>query len=203
MRSFALSKTANTLPLAAALLLLAGCSYAGQERQQSAAPQQNSQAAAPQPSQQAAARPLPSAARPAVSPEAFVSDLYRQHDAERSPFFQTEDRARVDEYFEKSLADLIWKDAVESKGEVGALGFDPLYNAQDSEIKNFAVRTVGQTEGKAEVAATFENFGKKQRIVYRLTAAGADWKITEIDYGGGTTLLKTLKEHFAQPGGDN
>jgi hypothetical protein len=197
MSNFAPSRTANTLSLAAALLLLAGCSYAGQERQPSAAPspsQQNSQAAASRQSPQTAAQPSPSAARASAPPDALVSDLYKQHDAERGPFFQTEDRARVDRYFDKTLADLIWKDAVESKGEVGALGADPLYNAQDTEIKNFSVRTVSQSDGKAEVAAVFENFGEKQRIVYRLVAVGADWKIAEIDYGGGTTLSKMLKQ---------
>lgn len=189
--------TTNTLSLAAALLLLSSCSHAGQGdvRQSAATPQQqqNSPAAAQQ-SPPAAAQPSPSAARPAVAPEAFVRDLYKEHDAERSPFFQTDDRARVDRYFEKKLADLIWKDAVESKGEVGALGADPLYNAQDTEIKNFSLSAVGQGEGRAEVAATFENFGEKQRIVYRLVAVGADWKIAEIDYGGGTTLSKMLKQ---------
>lgn len=190
--------TTNTLSLAAALLLLSSCSHAGQGELKPAASspaqQQNSPAAAQQ-SPPAAAQPSPSAAaRPAVAPEAFVRDLYKEHDAERSPFFQTEDRARVDRHFDKSLADLIWKDAVESKGEVGALGADPLYNAQDTEIKNFNVRTVSQSEGRAEVAATFDNFGEKQRIVYRLVAAGADWKIADIDYGEGTTLSKMLKQ---------
>ncbi|HLL75691.1 MAG TPA: DUF3828 domain-containing protein [Pyrinomonadaceae bacterium] len=189
-------KTTETLSLAAALLLLSGCSHAGQERPQAAAPsatQQNSASAAQQ-NPQAPAQPSPTAARPTTPPEAFVSNIYKEHDADRSPFFQTEDRARVDRYFDKALADLIWKDAVESKGEVGALGADPLYNAQDTEIKNFSTRTVKQEDGKAEVAATFDNFGQKQRIVYRLVSVGADWKIAEIDYGGGTTLSKMLKQ---------
>ena len=189
-------RATKTLAPAAALLLLAGCSHAGQGALQSAAPspaQQNSATAAQQ-SPQATTQPSPSAARPGVSPEAFVRELYREHDAERSPFFQTKDRALVDRYFEKKLADLIWKDAVESQGEVGALGADPLYNAQDMEIKKFVIRTVSQTDDKAEVAATFENFGEKQRIVYRLVAVGADWKIAEIDYGGGTILSKMLKQ---------
>ena len=195
-------QTTKTLPLAAALLLLAGCSSAGREEQQPpAAAQQNSQAAAPQGQQAATPQPSPAAARPAASPEAVVGDLYKQHDADRSPFFQTDDRARVDKYFDKALADLIWKEAQSSKGEVGALGADPLYNAQDTEIKKFAVRTVSQTDGKAEVAVTFENFGQKQRILYRLVAAGADWKIADIDYGDGTTLAKMIKEYFAQAGG--
>ena len=191
---------AKTLSLAA-LLLLANCSQAVREKQQTAgapaAPQNSQAAAAPQ-----GAQPSPAAARPAVAPESVVGDLYKQHDAERSPFFQAEDRALVDKYFEKGLADLIWKDAVEAEGGVGALGADPLYDAQDSEIKKFAVGKAGQSGDKAEVAVTFENFGKKQRIAYRLVAVGADWKIADIDYGNGTTLSKMLREHFALAGGD-
>ena len=45
----------------------------------------------------------------------------------------------VDKYFVKSLADLIWKDAHGPKGEVGAIDGDPLYDAQDMEIKKFAI----------------------------------------------------------------
>ena len=67
-----------------------------------------------------------------LSPKALVADLYRQHNQKHSPFFQTRSRARVDQYFTKLLADLIWKDAHGSKGEVGALDGDPLYNAQDT-----------------------------------------------------------------------
>jgi len=59
-----------------------------------------------------------------LSPKALVADLYRQHNQKHSPFFQTRSRARVDQYFTKLLADLIWKDAHGSKGEVGALDGD-------------------------------------------------------------------------------
>src|SRR5688572_14184700 len=75
----------------------------------------------------------------AAAAEAVVADLYKQHDAKKSPFYQTKNRALVDKYFTKQLADMIWKGAVESAGEIGALGADPLYDAQDTEIKNFAV----------------------------------------------------------------
>lgn len=67
-------------------------------------------------------------------PTLWVVDLYRQHNRKRSPFFQTRSRALINKYFAKALADLIWKDAMKAKGEVGALGADPLYDAQDTEI---------------------------------------------------------------------
>ena len=60
---------------------------------------------------------------PQSSPEALVSDLYKQ---KSSPFFQTKDHGLVSKYFSERLAQLIWKDAVSSKGEVGALDFDPV-----------------------------------------------------------------------------
>ena len=73
------------------------------------------------------------------TPEALVADLYRVHKAKRGPFFQSRNRALVNKYFEKDLAYLIWNDAVKSKGEVGVIDGDPLYDAQDMEIKHFAI----------------------------------------------------------------
>src|SRR5437867_8570740 len=74
-----------------------------------------------------------------MSPNELVADLYKQHERKHSPFFQTRSRAALYKYFEKSLADMIWKDAVTSKKEVGVIDGDPLYDAQDMEIKKFAI----------------------------------------------------------------
>src|SRR6267378_1579578 len=92
-----------------------------------------------------------------TSPDALVKALYWQHDHKHSPFFQTRSRALLYKYFEKSLADLISKDAVGSKGEVGAIDGDPLYDAQDMEIKKFAIGKPSYESGKAKVTVTFEN----------------------------------------------
>jgi hypothetical protein len=83
-----------------------------------------------------------------LSPDALVSDLYKAAKQKHSPFFQTRSRALLYKYFEKSLADLIWKDAVHSKGEVGAIDGDPLYDAQDIEIKKFAIKKPKYEEGR-------------------------------------------------------
>lgn len=128
-----------------------------------------------------------------LSPDALVADLYRQHDRKRSPFFQTRSRARVDRYFEKSLADMIWKDAVTSKSEVGALDGDPLYDAQDMEIKKFAINKPSYEEGKAKVVVSFENFGQQKTFVYVLISGRTGWKIRDIEYGEGRTLRGYLK----------
>ncbi|MEP6947457.1 MAG: DUF3828 domain-containing protein [Acidobacteriota bacterium] len=139
-----------------------------------------------------------SAQSPVAMPETLVAELYKAHDAQKSPFFQTKDRSLVDKYFSKPLADLIWKDAISSGNEVGAIDGDPLYNAQDVEIKNFAVGK-GEVKGdKANVPVTFTNFGKKQSIIFALVTVNGGWKIENIIYGNGENLLKWLKE----PAGD-
>lgn len=134
---------------------------------------------------------------PASAAAALVADLYKQHDGKKSPFFQTKNRALVDKYFTKQLADLIWKDATSSKGEVGAIDGDPLYNAQDMEIKNFAV---GKAEIKGDsgtVPVTFTNFGKKVTVTFSVKQAGGAWKIDNILYGADSgSLMQWLKDTY-------
>jgi hypothetical protein len=134
-----------------------------------------------------------STAAAANTPDALVGDLYRAHKQKRGPFFQTRSRALVDKYFAKPLADLIWKDAVTSKGEVGAIDGDPLYDAQDFEIKNFAIGKPTIDGTNAKVNVTFVNIGEKKTIVFLLTKGAAGWRINDIDYGGGRTLVSEFK----------
>ena len=133
------------------------------------------------------------AASPRMSPNALVADLYRAHNHKHSPFFQTRSRALLYKYFEKSLADLIWQDAIRSKGEVGAIDGDPLYNAQDMDIKKFAIGKPIYQGGKARVNVTFENFGQHKMIVFVLVNGRAGWLIDDLDWGDGNTLRGTLK----------
>ncbi|MEQ1643044.1 MAG: DUF3828 domain-containing protein [Pyrinomonadaceae bacterium] len=130
--------------------------------------------------------------------EALVADLYKQHDAKKSPFFQTKTRALVDKYFTRPLADLIWKDANNSSGEVGAIDGDPLYNAQDMEIKNFAI---GKAETKGDtgtVPVTFTNAGRKVTINYSVKQVSGAWKIDNINYGADSgSLMQWLRETYA------
>src|SRR6266852_6285172 len=123
-----------------------------------------------------------------LSPNALVADLYRVHDRKHRPFFQTRSRALLYKYFEKGLADMIWKDAVNSKGEVGAFDGDPLYDAQDMEIKKFAIGTPSYADGKATVKVTFENFGQPKSFTFILVNGRTGWRISDIDYGESGTL---------------
>lgn len=129
------------------------------------------------------------------SPSALVADLYRQHDAKKSPFFQDKNRALVDKYFTRATADLIWKDSTTSGGEVGALDGDPLYDAQDTEIKKFLIGKASIAGTKATVPVTFTNFGQKKTVTFALVKENGKWKIDDIGYGADYTLVSMLKEN--------
>ena len=127
-----------------------------------------------------------------MSPRALVADLYRQH-KKQSPFFQRRSRALLDKYFARELANLLWQDAQSSGDEVGALDGDPLYNAQDMDIKNFSIQEGIGGPRMVVVPVSFENFAQKHEIKFRLFSGGGTWRIANIEYDDGSTLLDILK----------
>jgi Protein of unknown function (DUF3828) len=137
-------------------------------------------------------------AKAQTTPEALVAALYKAHDRNQSPFFQTKSRALIDRYFERSLADLIWKDAKEANGEIGAIEADPLYNAQDTKITGFTIHRAEITGDKAEVLVTFLNYREKSNIVFSLVQTPSGWKISDIKYSKGMHLLGFYKGEAAQ-----
>ena len=70
------------------------------------------------------------------SPKDLVAQLYRAHGSKHDPL---DDTALLGHYFDPALLNLYLKDRREAKGEVGRLDGDPLYNAQEIEIKDFSI----------------------------------------------------------------
>jgi Protein of unknown function (DUF3828) len=129
----------------------------------------------------------------ATSPTKVVTDLYNAHKGKADPLQYPASKKLLGAYFEKGLLSLYLKDQSESKGEVGKLDFDPLYNAQDFEIKDFSVGLVAQQKDSAEVAASFKNMGTSEKIVFLLSNTAEGWRITDIKYSDGRTLKGILK----------
>jgi len=127
-----------------------------------------------------------------TTPRATVVDLYKKHDAKQSPFWQKKSRARVDRYFTKQLADLIWKDAHGPDDEAPVLDGDPLYDAQDTQIKGFRIGLATVKGSTADVRVTFTNFKEKKGLRFALTRVGSSWKIENIFYDRGGSLLEWL-----------
>jgi hypothetical protein len=119
-----------------------------------------------------------------------VAQLYQAHRSKHDPLDETQLLGR---YFDAALLKLYLKDKREAKGEVGRLDGDPLYNAQDIEIKDFSVSSPETAGGEARVTVHFKNLGKPAHIVYVLNRTADGWRINDIRYDDGSSLKKILQ----------
>jgi hypothetical protein len=133
---------------------------------------------------------------PVISfPETVVKELYRVHRNGYGHVFEKQGRKQQQRFFDQKLAALIWKDLTETpEGEVGNLDFDPLFSAQDTQIKNFHIGAAAVKGDSATVPVTFLNFNQKVRIEFRLVNTKQGWKVSNILYGGGSDLVKILSQ---------
>ncbi|HEX6563155.1 MAG TPA: hypothetical protein VF020_02670 [Chthoniobacterales bacterium] len=129
----------------------------------------------------------------ATSPTKIVTDLYHAHNGKADPLKHPASKKLLGAYFEKGLLSRFLKEQSESKGEVGKLDFDPLYAAQDFDIKDFSVALVAEQKDSAEVLASFKNIGTSEKIVFLLSPTAQGWRITDIKYSDGSTLQEILK----------
>ena len=125
-----------------------------------------------------------------LSPKDLVAQLYQAHRSKHDPLDETPLLGR---YFDTALLKLYLKDRSEAKGEVGRLDGDPLYNAQDMDIKDFSVSAPEITDGEARVTVNFKNLDKPTRVVFMLSRTANSWKISDIRYDDGSSLKKILE----------
>jgi len=143
-----------------------------------------------------------------VAPDAVVKNFYATHDAGKSPFFQSKNRALVDRYFTRELADLIWKDALcqQKNGGICNLDFNVPYATNGGDRKDASQFKIGKPEyGEgnlqlADVPVTFKLFATKANpgetitIIYRLEQGKAkDWKISDIFFPANDESSSSLK----------
>lgn len=133
------------------------------------------------------------AAPAATSPTKVVIDLYRAHKEKPDPLEYPASKKLLGAYFERHLLSLYLKDQTDSKGEVGKLDFDPLYDAQDFEIKDFSIVLAAQKDHGAEVMASFKNMGSSQKVRFLLLNTAEGWRISDVKYSDGRSLAEILK----------
>ncbi len=133
------------------------------------------------------------------APDVLVANLYRQNEK----VFQPRSRALLDKYFEKSLADLIWKALLrwESSGDSEIEDFDyVLYNFGAGGDVTVTKPIIGKPsyEGRnaqVNVSYTVSSVGVpksvryKETIIFLLAAGETGWKIRDIKYDGGKKSL--------------
>lgn len=129
----------------------------------------------------------------AASPDGVVRELYRVHRNGYGRVFEKRGRKNQQNFFDKNLAGLIWKDLTETPADmVGNLDFDPLYNAQDTHITRLRIGSPVVDGEKVSVPVSFNNYGKPNNIKFMMVNEGGVWKIANIDYGDDFNLVKIL-----------
>jgi hypothetical protein len=136
-------------------------------------------------------------------PEELIKDLYKTHEKDHDPILSGKSRRLLDKYFDKKLANLIWKDLSTRRNEIGVIDFDIFYNTQDPMIKNLSVNSAKIEGTKATVPVTFTNGGAKETVTYLLTQQNSAWKITDIKYHNAGSLLKIFRENEQISSADN
>lgn len=102
--------------------------------------------------------------------------------------FVIENKAAKAKYLSKSLVALWAKaDARTKKGDGGPVGFDPVTNSQDPDVKSFKVAAEKQEGDKATIAVTIEAHQRDARanladktIRYDFVREAGQWKIDDI-----------------------
>lgn len=127
---------------------------------------------------------MAAAADPAL-PDVVVRGLYGPYlpggDEDRSV---VQNRTVQDAVLSKALNALVRKAAEREKNDSigGILGFDPVVNGQDYEIKNLAVRAESMDGNKsAVVIVTFKNFDKATKLRYAMVFENGGWRVDNLE----------------------
>ncbi len=139
----------------------------------------------------AAAAPRPTAAQPAApdDPLAIVNAIYTRvtkGKGDGGGTFVIDTKAARSKYLSRSLATLWAKaDARTQKGDGGPVGFDPVTNSQDPDVKSFKAVAEKREPDKAVIAVTLtsrhaERSRPADRIVrFDFVRDAGQWKIDD------------------------
>jgi Protein of unknown function (DUF3828) len=97
-------------------------------------------------------------------------------------------------YFEPSLAGIMHSDFIRAKkaDDVPTLDADPFIDAQDWEIKSFDIQVTAVDGDHANALIEFDNTGEHKLLHIQLVRIAGNWRIHDIDYGGGEGTLRGL-----------
>ncbi len=149
-----------------------------------------------------ASLPLLAAPRPSADGVEIVAQLYRyfaweavivEPDATESGLID-QPRAVLERYFDSNLSTLILADrrCAAETGEICQLDFMPMWDSQDPAATEVRI-TAGATADKVDVTFRYPGDDKVTRLDYRVAKTRQGWRITDIHYASGHSLLGVLK----------
>lgn len=125
-------------------------------------------------------------------PEDVVRTLYQQYSIENHKSLLGAPKEELEKYLDTRLVAALMLDRTceEDSGDVCAIDYDIMYDAQDAEIS--ALRICAMNAKSNTVQVQFVNFNQLQEVTYEMNNTAAGWRITDI--GGG--MVATLENHY-------
>jgi hypothetical protein len=135
------------------------------------------------------------ASSPAASAKAWVAEIYRKYTPAgggKGAAWGTD--KDVKRYFEGGLAERIVQDrrVAAKRNDAPILDGDPFIDAQDWSIPSFEISTDDLGHGRCTAIVKFENAGTRTMVTLDLVQTRDGWRISDIHYSDGRSLLETL-----------
>ncbi len=117
-------------------------------------------------------------------PVSLITAIYASYAADKD-----KDNPGLPHIYSKRLQALIDKDAKETpEGMVGRIDWDVFVDGQDWKLTGLKIALVSKAEAKAQVRATFKNFGHPSNMLFDLVREDGHWRVDDVE--------KTLKPRW-------
>ena len=130
------------------------------------------------------------------SAEAFLHSIYDRYVGaqDKTRPIDYSDPRELLYYFEPSLAGIIHQDFIRAKkaDDVPMLDADPFIDAQDWDIESFDIQVTPAEGDRADAVVKFDNTDEHKVLHLQLVRIAGNWRIHDIDYGGGEGTLRGL-----------
>lgn len=132
----------------------------------------------------------------------FVAELYRAYAWEvvisepyLGPGLFGEPRETLERYLAPELVERVLADRQRSKesGEIGALDSSPMWASQDPGASMLTVEAGAQPED-VRVSFTYPGNDERIAIAYRLVQTAQGWRVLDIRFDDGLSLLERLQQ---------
>jgi hypothetical protein len=124
--------------------------------------------------------------------KAFVAGLYAGYRHGEPDYLSRRNAPRI---FAPKLLDLIRRDEVAAKGEVGILDGDPICDCQDAgglKVRSLAVAAAGAGQARAQAVINLD--GDVRHLTLDLAAQGGGWRIADVHSADTPSLVKMLED---------
>jgi hypothetical protein len=143
------------------------------------------------------------------TPTQVVTQLYRDYSWEVDSRSRAKDAislidqpaSELARYFDSELVSLLIADreCVRRSGEICRLDWDPIWDSQDPAAEDLTIRSIQTNVVVVRFRHPFT--GEERKLDYHLVKTMAGWRISDIRYQNGTSLLRTLRPNGRS--GDN